>query len=62
MGWCVPQYDGRMLLEMLMLEGFQARLSWIPCCENARLSAKRFAKIEATIAGTCLSTSPAKRC
>ncbi|AHF76561.1 3-methyl-adenine DNA glycosylase I [Sodalis praecaptivus] len=27
--WGVPQHDGRMLWEMLMLEGFQAGLSWI---------------------------------
>ena len=27
--WGVPQRDGRMLWEMLMLEGFQAGLSWI---------------------------------
>ena len=27
--WGVPEYDGRMLWEMLMLEGFQAGLSWI---------------------------------
>lgn len=27
--WGVPQYDGRALWEMLMLEGFQAGLSWI---------------------------------
>jgi DNA-3-methyladenine glycosylase I len=26
--WGVPQHDGRMLWEMLMLEGFQAGLSW----------------------------------
>jgi len=26
--WGVPQYDGRALWEMLMLEGFQAGLSW----------------------------------
>ena len=26
--WGVPQYDGRKLWEMLMLEGFQAGLSW----------------------------------
>jgi len=26
--WGVPQRDGRMLWEMLMLEGFQAGLSW----------------------------------
>jgi DNA-3-methyladenine glycosylase I len=26
--WGVPQYDPRMLWEMLMLEGFQAGLSW----------------------------------
>ncbi len=27
--WCVPQYDSRMLWETLMLEGFQAGLSWL---------------------------------
>ena len=27
--WGVPQFDSRMLWEMLMLEGFQAGLSWI---------------------------------
>ena len=27
--WGVPQYDSRMLWEMMMLEGFQAGLSWI---------------------------------
>jgi DNA-3-methyladenine glycosylase I len=27
--WGVPQYDSRMLWETLMLEGFQAGLSWI---------------------------------
>ncbi|RYG72144.1 DNA-3-methyladenine glycosylase I [bacterium] len=27
--WGIPQRDGRMLWEMLMLEGFQAGLSWI---------------------------------
>ena len=27
--WGVPQHDGRMLWEMLMLEGFQAGLAWI---------------------------------
>ncbi|MEW6626958.1 MAG: DNA-3-methyladenine glycosylase I, partial [Pseudomonadota bacterium] len=27
--WGVPQRDSRMLWEMLMLEGFQAGLSWI---------------------------------
>ena len=27
--WGMPQYDSRMLWEMLMLEGFQAGLSWI---------------------------------
>ncbi|MBN8608885.1 MAG: DNA-3-methyladenine glycosylase I [Caulobacterales bacterium] len=27
--WGVPQHDARMLWEMLMLEGFQAGLSWI---------------------------------
>ncbi len=27
--WGIPQHDSRMLWEMLMLEGFQAGLSWI---------------------------------
>jgi len=27
--WGIPQYDSRMLWEMLMLEGFQAGLSWL---------------------------------
>jgi DNA-3-methyladenine glycosylase I len=27
--WGIPQHDGRMLWEMLMLEGFQAGLSWL---------------------------------
>jgi DNA-3-methyladenine glycosylase I len=27
--WGVPQYDGRALWELLMLEGFQAGLSWL---------------------------------
>jgi DNA-3-methyladenine glycosylase I len=27
--WGVPQYDGRALWELLMLEGFQAGLAWI---------------------------------
>ena len=27
--WGVPQHDSRALWEMLMLEGFQAGLSWI---------------------------------
>src|SRR5262252_6920119 len=27
--WGIPQRDGRMLWEMLMLEGFQAGLAWI---------------------------------
>jgi len=27
--WGVPEYDGRALWEMLMLEGFQAGLSWL---------------------------------
>jgi DNA-3-methyladenine glycosylase I len=27
--WGVPEFDGRVLWEMLMLEGFQAGLSWI---------------------------------
>ena len=27
--WGVPQHDGRILWEMLMLEGFQAGLAWI---------------------------------
>lgn len=33
--WCVPEYDDRMLFELLILEGFQAGLSW-ECVLNKR--------------------------
>jgi DNA-3-methyladenine glycosylase I len=65
--WGKPQYDGRMLWEMLMLEGFQAGLSWITVLRKREQFRKAFAgfdpimrdegiiraraKIEATISG-----------
>jgi len=33
--WCVPEHDERMLFELLILEGFQAGLSW-ECVLNKR--------------------------
>lgn len=33
--WCVPEYDDRILFELLILEGFQAGLSW-ECVLNKR--------------------------
>ncbi len=33
--WCVPEYDDQMLFELLILEGFQAGLSW-ECVLNKR--------------------------
>ena len=37
--WGVPEYDSRALWEKLILDGFQAGLSWITILKNARLSA-----------------------
>src|SRR5690348_10279223 len=41
--WGVPQYDSRMLWEMLMLEGFQAGLSWITVLRKREAFRKAFA-------------------
>ncbi|MBX7200361.1 MAG: DNA-3-methyladenine glycosylase I [Rhodospirillaceae bacterium] len=41
--WGVPQKDSRMLWEMLMLEGFQAGLSWITILKKRPAFRKAFA-------------------
>ncbi len=41
--WGVPQRDGRMLWEMLMLEGFQAGLSWSIVLRKREAFRKAFA-------------------
>jgi DNA-3-methyladenine glycosylase I len=41
--WGVPQRDGRMLWEMLMLEGFQAGLAWITVLRKRTAFRKAFA-------------------
>jgi hypothetical protein len=41
--WGVPQHDSRMLWEMLMLEGFQAGLSWITVLRKREAFRKAFA-------------------
>lgn len=41
--WGVPQHDARMLWEMLMLEGFQAGLSWITVLRKREAFRKAFA-------------------
>ena len=41
--WGVPQHDPRMLWEMLMLEGFQAGLSWITVLKKREEFRKAFA-------------------
>ncbi len=40
--WGVPQHDGRALWEMLMLEGFQAGLSWITILRKREAFRKAF--------------------
>jgi DNA-3-methyladenine glycosylase I len=40
--WGVPQLDSRMLWEMLMLEGFQAGLSWITVLRKRETFRKAF--------------------
>jgi DNA-3-methyladenine glycosylase I len=40
--WGVPQHDGRMLWEMLMLEGFQAGLAWITVLRKREAFRKAF--------------------
>jgi DNA-3-methyladenine glycosylase I len=44
--WGVPQRDPRMLWEMLMLEGFQAGLSWITVLKKRDAFRKAFAAFE----------------
>lgn len=44
--WGVPQHDGRMLWEMLMLEGFQAGLAWIIVLRKRGSLRKAFAGFE----------------
>jgi DNA-3-methyladenine glycosylase I len=44
--WGVPQHDSRMLWEMLMLEGFQAGLSWITILRKRDAFRKAFAKFD----------------
>jgi DNA-3-methyladenine glycosylase I len=41
--WGVPQHDPRMLWEMLMLEGFQAGLSWITVLRKREAFRRAFA-------------------
>lgn len=41
--WGVPQRDGRMLWEMLMLEGFQAGLAWITVLRKREAFRRAFA-------------------
>ena len=44
--WGVPQHDPRMLWEMLMLEGFQAGLSWITVLKKREAFRAAFAGFE----------------
>ena len=44
--WGVPQHDSRMLWEMLMLEGFQAGLSWSIVLNKRDAFRKAFANFE----------------
>ncbi len=49
--WGVPQRDARMLWEMLMLEGFQAGLSWITVLRKREAFREAFADFDpATVA------------
>jgi DNA-3-methyladenine glycosylase I len=47
--WGVPQRDGRMLWEMLMLEGFQAGLSWITVLRKREAFRDAFAGFDPAI-------------
>jgi DNA-3-methyladenine glycosylase I len=47
--WGVPQRDGRMLWEMLMLEGFQAGLSWITVLRKRDAFREAFAGFDPAI-------------
>ena len=44
--WGVPQFDSRALWEMLMLEGFQAGLSWITILRKREAFRKAFKKFD----------------
>jgi DNA-3-methyladenine glycosylase I len=44
--WGVPQRDGRMLWEMLMLEGFQAGLAWIIVLRKREAFRQAFANFD----------------
>jgi DNA-3-methyladenine glycosylase I len=44
--WGVPQHDSRMLWEMLMLEGFQAGLSWITILRKRDAFRNAFAQFD----------------
>src|SRR5258706_11687344 len=44
--WGVPQHDPRMLWEMLMLEGFQAGLSWSIILRKRAAFRKAFARLD----------------
>ncbi|MDI1298409.1 DNA-3-methyladenine glycosylase I [Methylotenera sp.] len=44
--WGVPQRDSRMLWEMLMLEGFQAGLSWITVLRKREAFRQAFAEFD----------------
>ena len=44
--WGVPQHDGRMLWEMLMLEGFQAGLSWLTILRKREAFREAFARFD----------------
>jgi DNA-3-methyladenine glycosylase I len=44
--WGVPQHDSRMLWEMLMLEGFQAGLSWLTVLRKREAFRKAFVGFE----------------
>ncbi|ANN72624.1 DNA-3-methyladenine glycosylase I [Bordetella bronchialis] len=47
--WGVPQRDSRMLWEMLMLEGFQAGLSWITVLRKREAFREAFAGFDPAI-------------
>jgi DNA-3-methyladenine glycosylase I len=44
--WGVPEYDGRALWELLMLEGFQAGLAWITVLRKREAFRKAFHRFE----------------
>jgi DNA-3-methyladenine glycosylase I len=44
--WGVPQHDSRMLWEMLMLEGFQAGLSWLIILRKREAFREAFANFD----------------